>query len=61
MHIEKNVFESVLNTLLMNDKSKETLKARQDLKTLGVRKELRLVDKGNGKFDKPHPKYSFTP
>ena len=61
MHIEKNVFESVLNTLLMNDKSKDTLKARQDLKTLGVRKELWLVDKGNGKFDKPHPKYSFTP
>ena len=61
MHIEKNVFESVLNTLLMNDKSKDTVKARQDLKTLGVRKELWLVDKGNGKFDKPHPKYSFTP
>ncbi|GJX27926.1 zinc finger, PHD-type containing protein [Tanacetum coccineum] len=32
MHIEKNVLESILNTLLMNDKSKDTAKARQDLK-----------------------------
>nr|GEY34580.1 hypothetical protein [Tanacetum cinerariifolium] len=34
MHIEKNVLESILNTLLMNDKSKDTGKARQDLKSL---------------------------
>ncbi|GKA40199.1 hypothetical protein Tco_0732792 [Tanacetum coccineum] len=32
MHIQKNVLESILNTLLMNDKSKDTTKARQDLK-----------------------------
>ncbi|GJS32209.1 ankyrin repeat-containing protein [Tanacetum coccineum] len=35
MHIEKNVLESILNTLLMNEKSKDTAKARQDLKSLG--------------------------
>ncbi|GKG18824.1 zinc finger, PHD-type containing protein, partial [Tanacetum coccineum] len=28
MHIEKNVLEAILNTLLMNDKSKDTAKAR---------------------------------
>ncbi|GKC61123.1 hypothetical protein Tco_1088721 [Tanacetum coccineum] len=61
MHIEKNVLESLLGTLLMNDKSKDTIKARQDLKDWGIRKELWLVDKGSGKFEKPHPKYSFTP
>ncbi|GJU70041.1 hypothetical protein Tco_1256300 [Tanacetum coccineum] len=61
MHIEKNALEALLNTLLQNDKSKDTLKARQDLQTLGVRKELWLVKKPNGKFEKPHPKYSFTP
>ncbi|GJT87715.1 hypothetical protein Tco_1069432 [Tanacetum coccineum] len=60
MHIEKNALEALLNTLLQNDKSKDTLKARQDLQTLGVRKELWLVKKPNGKFEKPHPKYSFT-
>ncbi|GJV45045.1 hypothetical protein Tco_1429581 [Tanacetum coccineum] len=35
MHIEKNVLEAILNTLLMNDKSKDTAKARQDLKKVG--------------------------
>ncbi|GJY73356.1 hypothetical protein Tco_0477787 [Tanacetum coccineum] len=40
MHIEKNGLEALLNTLLQNDKSKDTLKARQDLETLRVRKEL---------------------
>ncbi|GKF87752.1 zinc finger, PHD-type containing protein [Tanacetum coccineum] len=34
MHIQKNVFEAILNTLLMNDKSKDTAKARQDLNVL---------------------------
>ncbi|GJY91384.1 hypothetical protein Tco_0506580, partial [Tanacetum coccineum] len=48
-------------TLLMNDKSKDTNKARQDLEDLGIRSELWLAKKGNGKFLKPHLKYSFTP
>ncbi|GKA81475.1 uncharacterized protein Tco_0788167 [Tanacetum coccineum] len=60
MHIEKNALEALLNTLVQNDKSKDTIKARQDLETLRVRKELWLVKKPNGKFEKPHPKYSFT-
>ncbi|GJT78617.1 hypothetical protein Tco_1045342 [Tanacetum coccineum] len=61
MHTEKNALEAFMNTLLQNDKSKDTLKARQDLETLKVRKQLWLVKKPNGKFEKPHPKYSFTP
>ncbi|GJU31943.1 uncharacterized protein Tco_1175532 [Tanacetum coccineum] len=60
MHIEKNALEALLNTLLQNDKTKDTVKARQDLETLKVRKELWLVKKPNGKLEKPHPKYSFT-
>ncbi|GJY78968.1 CACTA transposable element [Tanacetum coccineum] len=36
MHIEKNALEALLNTLLQNDKSKDTLKARQNLETLRV-------------------------
>ncbi|GJY45585.1 acidic leucine-rich nuclear phosphoprotein 32 family member A [Tanacetum coccineum] len=54
MHIEKNALEALLNTLLDNDKSKDTIKARQDLETLRVRKELWLK-KPNGKLVKPHP------
>nr|GEZ60398.1 hypothetical protein [Tanacetum cinerariifolium] len=37
MHIETNVLESFLNTLLMNEKFKDTTKARKDLKNLSIR------------------------
>ncbi|GJW40840.1 zinc finger, PHD-type containing protein [Tanacetum coccineum] len=36
MHIQKYVLKAILNTLLMNDKSKDTAKARQDLKRLAI-------------------------
>ncbi|XP_071687145.1 uncharacterized protein [Rutidosis leptorrhynchoides] len=51
MHIEKNVLEAILGTLLMNDKSKDTHNARVDLKKLGIRKDLWLKPKTNGKKD----------
>nr|GEZ48951.1 hypothetical protein [Tanacetum cinerariifolium] len=47
MHIEKNVLESILNTLLNNDKSKETAKARQDLKIPGIQSGLWLGQNKN--------------
>ncbi|GJY26378.1 hypothetical protein Tco_0401104 [Tanacetum coccineum] len=61
MHIEKNVLESILNTLLMNDKSKDTAKTRQDLKRLGIQSGLWLGQNKNGKCTKPQAAYSFTP
>ncbi|GKA26012.1 hypothetical protein Tco_0712121, partial [Tanacetum coccineum] len=61
MHIEKNVLESILNTLLMNDKSKDTAKARQDLKRLGIQSGLWLGQNKNEKCSKPQAAYSFTP
>nr|GFA07922.1 hypothetical protein [Tanacetum cinerariifolium] len=61
MHIEKNVLESILNTLLMNDKSKDTTKVRQDLKRLGIRSGLWLGQNKKGKCSKPQAAYSFTP
>ncbi|GKC18419.1 zinc finger, PHD-type containing protein [Tanacetum coccineum] len=61
MHIEKNVLEAILNTLLMNDKSKDTAKARQDLKRLGIRSGLWLGQTKKGKCSKPQAAYSFTP
>lgn len=60
MHIEKNVHESLLGTLLMNDKSKDMVNARKDLKDLGIREEEWLQET-DGKTIKPHPKYAFTP
>ena len=41
MHIEKNVCDNVLYTLLNETgKSKDNLKARKDLREMGIRKEL---------------------
>nr|GEX41298.1 hypothetical protein [Tanacetum cinerariifolium] len=61
MHIEKNVLEAILNTLLMNDKSNDTAKARQDLQMLGIRSGLWLGQTKNEKCLKPQTAYSFTP
>nr|GEV08097.1 hypothetical protein [Tanacetum cinerariifolium] len=61
MHIEKNMLESILNTLLMNDKSKDTTKARQDLKRLGIRSGLWHGQNKNEKCSKPQAAYSFAP
>ncbi|KAK1422943.1 hypothetical protein QVD17_18233 [Tagetes erecta] len=58
MHIERNVCDSLLGTLLMNDKTKDTTNARVDLKKLKIRKTQWLEQKGN-KYYKPHPKFSF--
>ncbi|GJY27904.1 hypothetical protein Tco_0403671 [Tanacetum coccineum] len=57
----KNVLEAILNTLLMNDKSKDTAKARQDLQMLGIRSGLWLGQTKNRKCLKPQAAYSFTP
>ncbi|KAK9071565.1 hypothetical protein SSX86_007993 [Deinandra increscens subsp. villosa] len=48
MHIEKNVCESVYGTLLnLPHKTKDGLKARQDLEELGIKPELQTQQKGN--------------
>nr|GEY31611.1 hypothetical protein [Tanacetum cinerariifolium] len=61
MHIAKNVLGAILNTLLMNDKSKDTVKARQELERLGIQNGLWLGQKKNEKGLKPQAAYSFTP
>nr|GEY67063.1 protein DOG1-like 3 [Tanacetum cinerariifolium] len=46
----ENMLESLLGTLLMNEHSKDMIKARQDLEDNDIRLELWLVNNGNGKF-----------
>nr|GFA82155.1 hypothetical protein [Tanacetum cinerariifolium] len=58
--ISKNMLEAILNTLLMNDKFKDTAKARQDLKRLGIQSGLWLGQTKNRKCPKPQAAYSFT-
>ncbi|XP_074317203.1 uncharacterized protein LOC141653363 [Silene latifolia] len=48
MHIEKNVCDNVIGTLLnLEGKSKDNLKARQDLEAMGIRKELHPQERGS--------------
>lgn len=48
MHIEKNICESVVGTLIdTKQKSKDTLNARLDLQELGIRKDLHPHKEGN--------------
>ena len=44
MHAEKNVCDSLLGTILDNDKSKDTSNARRDLKIFEVRESLWLYE-----------------
>jgi hypothetical protein len=60
MHIEKNIRDSLLGTLLnISGKTKDTLKARRDLCVMGIRKDLHLQQ--NGTFTlMPHANYTLS-
>ena len=58
MHIEKNICDSVMWTVLdIDNKSKDSLKARLDLKMMGIQKELHPED---GKTIFPHACYTLS-
>ncbi|KAL2455107.1 Uncharacterized protein Adt_45554 [Abeliophyllum distichum] len=60
MHIEKNICDSVVGTLLnIEGKSKDTNKARLDLEDMKIRKELHLIKRGD-KWMKPHAAYTLS-
>ncbi|KAL5573205.1 hypothetical protein UlMin_022802 [Ulmus minor] len=61
MHIEKNVCDNILGTLLdIEGKSKDNDKAREDLKDMGIRSELWLQAHPVKGSLKPHASYVFT-
>ena len=48
MHVEKNVVNNIISTLLnLDGKTKDNLKARQDLKDMSIRSEFHLEKVGN--------------
>ncbi|KAL6561779.1 hypothetical protein OROMI_017380 [Orobanche minor] len=58
MHIENNICESVLGTLMnIERKTKDTVKARLDLEDMKIRKELHLIKRSNGKYVMPDASY----
>ncbi|XP_058214912.1 uncharacterized protein LOC131326234 [Rhododendron vialii] len=60
MHIEKNICESLYGTMLgIDGKNKDTYKARDDLKVMGIRPELHLQVSQNGTIVKPRAMYTL--
>ncbi|XP_058775718.1 uncharacterized protein LOC131649992 [Vicia villosa] len=60
MHIEKNICESVIGTLLNIDgKTKDTLKSRIDLKHMGFKKSLCTIRNGD-KYIIPPARYTMS-
>ncbi|XP_030951560.1 uncharacterized protein LOC115975061 [Quercus lobata] len=61
MHIEKNVVDNIIGTLLnLDGKTKDNLKARQDLKDMGIRSGLHLEKFGNDQTRMPHACYHMN-
>ena len=61
MHIEKNVCDNILGTLLnIEGKSKDNLKARLDLKKIGVRSGLHPIELPNGRMHLPPAFYTMS-
>jgi hypothetical protein len=60
MHIEKNICDSILGTLINIDgKTKDTAKARMDLCEMGICRELHLQTNGLAR-SMPPAKYTST-
>ena len=56
MHIEKNICENILGTLLnVQGKTKDTTNARLDLYDMGIRPEFHLQQHGNSVIAPPAP------
>ena len=61
MHIEKNIVNNIIGTLLnLDGEIKYNLKAHQDLKDMGIRSGLHLKKVGNDKTCMPHACYHMN-
>ena len=59
MHVEKNVFDNVFNTVMGTKKTKDNGKARQDMADICKRTDLELRIDEKGILRQPHPKYTL--
>ena len=61
MHIEKNVVDNIIGTLLNLDrKTKDNLQVRQELKDIDIRSERHLEKVGNDQTRMPHVCYHMN-
>ena len=61
MHVQKNIFESLMATLMDMGKSKDGLRSRKDMVQLNVKPELHSVLEGNRKYTLPVASFNLTP
>lgn len=61
MHIQKNICDNLCGTCLnLEGHTKDTIKARQDLEDMNIRKELWLIRQADGSQDVPPAAYTFS-
>ena len=60
MHVEKNVCDNIMNTVMDTDKTKDNVKARKDLAEYCKRPELSLQTLPDGRVCKPKASYTLT-
>ncbi|XP_057718959.1 uncharacterized protein LOC130933375 isoform X2 [Arachis stenosperma] len=60
MHIEKNVLDNIMNTVMDTDRTKDNEKARLDLAELCKRPDLHLRHVGDNYWSKPKAAYTLT-
>ena len=61
MHIEKNVCDNILGTLLdLDGKAKDNLKARHDLEGMGIRRALHPTILANNKVFLPPASFTMS-
>lgn len=53
MHVEKNLSDAILSTLMQSSKSKDGLKARKDLEDIGIRRHLHAEARGKRTYLPP--------
>jgi hypothetical protein len=59
MHIEKNICDNIVGTLLeLDGKNKDTVSARVDLKKINIRDKYWMKDEGDSCF-KPHAPWTL--
>ena len=60
MHIEKNVFENLFNTIMDTPKTKDNIKARKDIEVYCDRLSLHTFVRNNDRVMKPKASYTLT-
>nr|GFB72370.1 transposon, En/Spm-like protein [Tanacetum cinerariifolium] len=62
IHIEKNVSDNIIRTLLgLDGKTKDNENTRKDLEEIGIRRNLHLINRPNGKPYLPPACYTMSP